>query len=144
MIFSTRDPPRFWNRIWIRRDSLVFWAATPTGSKYGYKDGWTEEGVYLYSGEGRVGDMTFTPNNSAIRDHQQQGKMLYLFEATERRGYVKFINQMVCIGYHTAQGPDARKQQRKIIIFVLVPLEELREPLSPADDAIYHKLPSAL
>lgn len=59
-----------------------------TGNQYGYIDGWSEEGVFFYMGEGQRGDMTFVRGNLAIRDHIANGKDIHLFESV-RKGFVR-------------------------------------------------------
>lgn len=49
------------------------------GQQYGYKDGWSEEGLFLYTGEGQKGDMNFVRGNLAINNHIRNGKDIYLF-----------------------------------------------------------------
>jgi 5-methylcytosine-specific restriction enzyme A len=49
------------------------------GHEHGYHDGW-ENGVFLYTGEGQIGDMQSIRGNQAIRDHQINGKDLHVFE----------------------------------------------------------------
>ena len=93
------------------------------GQAYGYRDGWSEEGLFLYTGEGHRGDMLFVRGNRAIRDHIADGKDLYLFEQTDS-GSVRYMGQMVCIGFHERRGPDMNGYDRRAIIFELVPLEE--------------------
>lgn len=44
-----------------------------------YHDKWCENGDYIYSGEGKVGDQVMTPRNRAIRDAEQEGKGIHLF-----------------------------------------------------------------
>jgi 5-methylcytosine-specific restriction enzyme A len=39
-----------------------------SGKEHGYHDGWRDDGVFLYSGEGQTGDMTFTRGNAEILD----------------------------------------------------------------------------
>ncbi|MDA1382649.1 MAG: hypothetical protein O3A22_01995 [Bacteroidetes bacterium] len=56
---------------------LIF--SSDAGKLYGYKDRWTEDDYFLYTGEGQVGDMEFKKGNLAIRDHEQNGKKLLLF-----------------------------------------------------------------
>ena len=46
------------------------------GGQYGYSDSWTEDGLFLYTGEGQPGDMTFIRGNAAIRDHLEDAKDL--------------------------------------------------------------------
>src|SRR5262245_54624772 len=44
-----------------------------------YRDGFGEDGLYWYSGEGISGDMQWTSANRAVRDHMQDGRGLLLF-----------------------------------------------------------------
>lgn len=44
-----------------------------------YHDKWTEDGDYLYSGEGKSGDQAMTKGNLAIRDAARNGKKIHLF-----------------------------------------------------------------
>ena len=47
-----------------------------SGKRHGYSDEWTDEGTFLYTGEGQRGDMEFRGGNRAIRDHAANGKAL--------------------------------------------------------------------
>jgi 5-methylcytosine-specific restriction protein A len=91
------------------------------GEQYGYKDGWTDDGIFFYTGEGQVGDMTFMRGNRAIRDHADEGKDLHLFEYV-RKGHAQYLGQMVCTGFHERQAPDIQGAQRKVIVFELTPV----------------------
>jgi 5-methylcytosine-specific restriction enzyme A len=94
-----------------------------SGEQYGYSDGWTPDGLFFYVGEGQQGDMNFIRGNAAIRDHIHQGKDLHLFIRT-RKGYVRYIGQMICTGYHYEDGPDGAGNTRRRIIFELAPFTE--------------------
>jgi hypothetical protein len=59
----------------------IFLFTGPGGEQHGYRDGWDENGVFLYTGEGQVGNMAFIRGNAAIRDHIAEGKDLLLFES---------------------------------------------------------------
>lgn len=83
------------------------------GEEYGYKDGWTDEGIFLYTGEGQEGDMQFIKGNKAILDHEKEGKDIHLFKYV-RSGYVKYVGQMLCVGYRV-RDKDNRGQDRKVI-----------------------------
>src|SRR5262249_23438164 len=91
------------------------------GEQHGYADGWSADGLFLYTGEGQQGDMAFIRGNAAIRDHIDDGKDLHLFSQV-RRSYVRYIGQMVCTGYHYQAGPDTTGHMRQMIIFELTPL----------------------
>ena len=93
------------------------------GHKHGYKDGWSKENVFNYTGEGQRGDMQFRFGNKAIRDHVETQKELHLFEQV-KKGYVRYVGQIECIGYHYVEAPDTGGKQRKAIVFEL---RELRD-----------------
>jgi hypothetical protein len=48
---------------------FVFLFTGEAGEQYGYRDGWDDNGVFLYTGEGQEGNMEFVRGNRAIRDH---------------------------------------------------------------------------
>jgi 5-methylcytosine-specific restriction protein A len=108
------------------KHSIIFLITGESGTSYGYSDGWTEDGIFRYTGEGQSGDMTFTGGNRAVRDHVENGKDLFLFEDM-KKGQLRFINQMVCTGYEEVEGPDREKKKRNAIVFELVPLDVFTE-----------------
>jgi len=71
----------------------IFIFSGQTGEQHGYQDGWDNPDVFSYTGEGQIGDMKFVRGNLALRDHKQNGKRVFLFEA-EGRGLVKFMGEM--------------------------------------------------
>lgn len=96
------------------------------GEQYGYKDGWNSDGVFLYTGEGRYGDMEFVRGNKAIRDHLEDGRDLHLFQFMEQ-GLWRYIDQMICIGYFLTQASDLDNDQRQAIVFKLLPIAAANE-----------------
>lgn len=44
-----------------------------------YHDHWTNDGDYIYSGEGKTGDQHLTLGNKAIADAAHDGKLIHLF-----------------------------------------------------------------
>lgn len=107
------------------------------GEQYGYHDGWTEDGLFLYTGEGQTGDMAFTRGNRAVLNHAENGKDIHLFEYIGR-GRVRYISQMICSGYQEREGPDRESNLRKVIVFELSPIsafeEEQLEPTIAEED----------
>jgi 5-methylcytosine-specific restriction protein A len=89
-----------------------------SGNKYGYKDRWESPELFLYTGEGQEGDMEFVRGNRAIRDHTHDGKDLHLFKYVDT-GVVRYVGQMICIGYRERRVPDAHSRERKAIVFEL-------------------------
>lgn len=96
------------------------------GEQYGYSDGWTEDGVFMYTGEGQRGDMVFSHGNKAMRDHVDEGEELHLFEYVDR-GIVRYMGQMVYVGYEVREAPDVDQNLRDAIVFELLPLEAFRD-----------------
>jgi hypothetical protein len=102
---------------------IILLFTSHTGQKYGYKDGWSPDGVFLYTGEGQIGDMTFTRGNRAIKDHLGLKKELHLFEYV-KSGYVRYIGQMMYRGFQYREATDINGNQRKVIVFELTPVKE--------------------
>lgn len=99
---------------------IIFIFSGENGKDFGYKDGWTTNEIYNYTGHGQYGDMEFTRGNKAIWDHKKDLKKIYLFEI-EKKG-VRFVDEMICIGYHYIETKDADNKMRKAIVFELEPL----------------------
>ena len=88
------------------------------GEQHGYHDGFQDSGTFLHTGEGQVGDMEMKGGNLAIRDHQQSGKDLHLFEIA-RKGYVRYLGRASCLGYEEVQAPDKNGNCRRAYVFEL-------------------------
>jgi len=94
------------------------------GEEFGYKDGWTDAGTFLYTGEGQQGDMEFLRGNRAIRDHVKNGKELQLFKYVGRE-IVEYLGQMMLKDYEYRGAPDVNGNMRKVIVFHLIPIASL-------------------
>lgn len=93
-----------------------------SGSSYGYEDGWREgDEIFIYTGEGQVGDMKWDRGNKAIRDHLANGKSLLLFEGTNTKGQVRFLGDFTCSEFMMRQLPDIEGNLRNAIQFLLSP-----------------------
>lgn len=103
------------------KHKIVLLFTSKTGEQYGYKDGWTDDGQYLYTGEGQYGDMAFKRGNRAIRDHQADGKQLFLF-MYQSPGVVECLGEMVYTGHHIRKAPDLAGNDRNAIVFELRPV----------------------
>ena len=62
--------------------------------------------------------MEMVRGNLSIRDHQENGKNLFLFEYV-KSGHVRFMGEAVCTSYHIEQRPDVNDEYRDAIIFHL-------------------------
>ncbi|MEQ9062793.1 MAG: HNH endonuclease [Vicingaceae bacterium] len=94
----------------------IFIFSGKTGKQYGYEDGWDNENVFSYTGEGQVGDMDFVRGNLALHDHLNNGKRVFLFEYL-RTGYVKFVAELEIIDLDYFETPDINGDERLGIKF---------------------------
>lgn len=104
---------------------IIFIFSGNTGGQYGYEDGWDNENVFRYSGEGQIGDMEFTRGNKSILNHKEEGKGIYLFEKTTTTGYWKFIDELVYVSYDYYPTIDRDGNNRTGIRFNLIRQSEV-------------------
>jgi 5-methylcytosine-specific restriction protein A len=95
----------------IRSHPYIFIFSGKTGAQYGYKDGWDNENIFSYTGEGQDGDMKFIRGNLALKDHLNNDKRVFLFEY-ERTGYVKFVCELEFFDYDYFDTPDVNGKER--------------------------------
>jgi 5-methylcytosine-specific restriction enzyme A len=117
------------------RAPYIFLITGESGEQYGYHDGWNEDGVYLYTGEGQIGDMQFVRGNRAIRDHLADGKDLLLFEQLGKGKGYRFLGIFACASWESRASPDRNGDMRQVIVFHLLKQEEIGNatsaPVSP-------------
>jgi len=119
---------------------FIFLFSGESGKEYGYSDGWSDNGIFFYTGEGQQGNMVFERGNEAIRDHQKEGKDLYLFEQA-RPGYMRYVGQMICTGFHLSE-EDSKGVVRTVIHFELVPTSAFYDDsFLPFEEARKESLP---
>ena len=105
---------------------LLFLFTGGTGSQYGHRDAWTNDGLFLFAGEGQEGDMEFAGGNRAVLEHMGEGRELLLFEYV-RPGTVRYAGQMICAGYRRVRGVDPQGRDSQVILFELLPLSEIQQ-----------------
>jgi 5-methylcytosine-specific restriction enzyme A len=96
-----------------------------SGSRHGCQDAWTDDGVFLFTGEGQRGEMTFEKGNQSLRDHAIAGKTLHLFESMGRGQGYRYHGEFACGNSEYGQGVDVDGKRRRTIIFHLVRLQDL-------------------
>jgi len=114
----------------------IFIFSGKSGHQHGYKDGWENRYVFSYTGEGQSGDMQFTRGNLALRDHKQNGRRVFLFEA-DGRGSAKFITEVEVIDADYFETHDTTGNTRIGIKFFFkkkgsylpVEIDQLNQPL---------------
>lgn len=103
---------------------VIFLFDTPGEREYENIQGWEDDGIFRWIGEGQEGDQILTKENLALNSHLENGKDVHLFKH-EKPGLFRYGGQMVCIGYEWGSGQDKYDNERKIIIFNLKPFETL-------------------
>jgi hypothetical protein len=96
------------------------------GQQYGYFDGWGEDGLYHYCGEGQQGDQVMARGNKALLQHAQNGKSLQLLEyvttgVVALRGEFEVDKDQP---YYISEAPDASGETRTVIMFRLRPISD--------------------
>jgi hypothetical protein len=106
--------------------SFIFLITGDSGKQHGYADEWTDDGVFLYTGEGQRGDMKFVAGNRAIRDHVQDDKTLQVFEQQKKdKRFLRYLGEMEYVQHQYRQALDTDGKQRKAIVFHLRPVGTL-------------------
>jgi len=113
-----------------------------SGEWHGYDDEFTEEGQFLYTGEGRDGDMTMGGGNKAIRDHKQDGNEVHVFEIREGAWQVTYVGQYEYNDHYWTTLPDRNENMRNAIRFEFVPVGglEIDTGISDLDTASIEEL----
>ena len=104
---------------------LIFLFTGEQGEIYGYHDGFQNDGLFWYTGEGQVGDMEFVRGNLTIRNSPITKKDIHVFEYLVRgSGMVRYLGMMDYVGHHLSQAPDIHNNLRDVIIFELAFVDE--------------------
>jgi 5-methylcytosine-specific restriction protein A len=118
----------------------IFLFTGDTGEQYGYSDGLDSDGVFIYTGEGQHGDMSFDRGNRATRDHVANGKELHLFEALGHGGNCRYLGEYACSTWDYRRGKDFDGVMRQVIVFHLIPIQAAGEvesaPITPIQEPI--------
>ncbi len=107
---------------------FIFIFTSNTGQKFGYRDEFRPNGLFWYTGEGQAGDMKLSNGNLSILEHEKNHKQLFLFEYVQS-GFVRFLGEAKCMGYHFEERPDLNENLRKILIFHLALLDPVDKML---------------
>jgi predicted restriction endonuclease len=89
----------------------IFIFSGKSGAQYGYRDGWDNQNIFSYTGEGQEGDMQYIKGNLALKEHQNRGKRVFLFEI-EGNGIIKFISEMEFYDADYFETPDKNGNKR--------------------------------
>lgn len=92
-----------------------------SGEWHGYDDEFLDDGRFLYTGEGRDGDMTMDGGNAAIRNHKSDGSELHVFELGDGAWEVTYVGEYEYKDHHWTRLPDRNGTMRDAVRFELVP-----------------------
>lgn len=104
------------------RYPYIFIFSVPSGKQHGYKDGWLNEAIYTYTGEGQEGDMQFERNNLALLQHKKNAKRVFLFVG-EKKSFVRFEAELEFEDFGYFPAPDSTGRERIAIRFFLKRLD---------------------
>lgn len=122
-----------------RQTAAIFLFTGESGEQYGYKDHFDEHGVFWYSGEGQVGDMKFDKGNHAIANHANEGRALHVFQTLGKAKGQRYIGEFTYASHEFGHGLDKERNQRRVIIFHLLPVEMLPDDLDAPVEEEDHK-----
>lgn len=104
------------------KPNVILLFTGPTGTNHGYRDMWTEDDRFHYTGDGQSGDMELVRGNRAIRDHEKNDKILLLFESVAK-GQVKYLGEMRYVNRRFVDGEDVDGKLRRSLVFELEPVD---------------------
>ncbi|MFE7116533.1 restriction endonuclease [Streptomyces sp. NPDC057654] len=103
--------------------NIMLFTDPSRGHKVGYFDGWGEDGLYHYTGQGQIGDQVMANGNRAILEHVEAGRALRLFEAAAPKK-VAYIGEFALAAdpaWYSTDAPDAEGEIRSVLMFRLTP-----------------------
>lgn len=100
----------------------IFLFTGDSGEQFGYRDEFDADGIFSYTGEGQVGDMQLTKGNLSITNHARDGRALHVFESLGKGKGQKYIGEFTYVSHSYTRGPDREGNDRRIILFHLVPV----------------------
>jgi hypothetical protein len=115
---------------------VLFFTDPDTGHQHGYYDGWGDDGLFHYVGEGQRGDQRLVQGNKAIIDHREDGRTLEGFRATGVT--VTYLGEFELVDYYFTDAHETGNTDvlRQVIVFRLrpkgdVPVELPHLPVTP-------------
>ena len=112
-------------------DNILLWWRPEHGEKFGYSDGWSDNGTAFYfSGAGQTGDQEFGHNNfenGRVRDHVVNQEHIRLLRYVGPNA-VRYLGEMRLDPENPWQwrdGPDRYGETRKIIQFRMLPVGDV-------------------
>lgn len=109
----------------------IFIFTSDSGTSFGYNfDEELEDGSFLYTGDGQIGDQDPTVGgNKAIIEHRKKGRALRLFESAEKKTFVRYIGEFELADAEPEirRAPDAKGEERDVLVFHLIPVGQTKK-----------------
>jgi hypothetical protein len=102
----------------------MFFTDRVTGQRHGYYDGWDDDGLFNYVGEGQRGDQQLVQGNKAILNHAKDGRSLEGFVAESP--FATYLGEFDLVDYHFAEAHESGDTAtlRQVVVFRLRPKSE--------------------
>ncbi|WP_254768040.1 HNH endonuclease [Salinilacihabitans rarus] len=117
-------------------ESFIFIFTDPDSEEHGYSDRFLDNGLFVYSGEGRLGDMTLDGGNERILKHKENGDSLLVFEKVgEQNGadVVTYDGEYEYVDHYWERAPDDNDEMRDAVRFKLEPQGGLETSLDESE-----------
>lgn len=114
--------------------SVMFFTDPATGHRHGYYDGWDDDGLFNYVGEGQRGDQQLVQGNKTILNHAADGRTLEGFQASGTS--VTYLGQFDLVDHYFTEAHETGSDiLRQVVVFRLrprakVPVELLQVPVT--------------
>jgi hypothetical protein len=111
----------------VKADSVFLFTQPEVGKAFGYTyDGWRGDGTFHYTGDGQEGDQSpDAGGNRALLQAPQQGRAIRVFRSEGPLTTYLGVFRLDDPPWFPADAPDRNGQVRKVLVFRLVPSEEV-------------------
>lgn len=125
---------------------VLFFTDPHTGHRHGYYDGWDDDGLFNYVGEGQHGDQRLVQGNKAILRHAEEGRSLegFLANGTD----VTYLGEFELVDHHFTEAHESGDPDtlRQVVVFRLranqpPPVELPHVPVTPQPETRTEMVP---
>lgn len=114
---------------------VLFFTDPKTGHQHGYYDGWDDDGLFNYVGEGQLGDQRLNQGNGAMMNHASEGRSLEGFLSSGTQ--VTYLGEFELVDHYFTDAQETGSPLlRQVVVFRLrprapVPVDLPRAPFTP-------------
>jgi hypothetical protein len=103
---------------------VLFFTDPDVGHRHGYYDGWDQDGLFNYYGEGQTGDQRLVQGNKAILNHKADGRTLEGFLA--KGPTVTYLGTFELVDHYWTEAPESGSTTiRQVVVFRLRPFNDI-------------------